>query len=154
MMRASWVLTVTLLGCAAVRPATVDDTRVARLPVNERAAIVSRTQRVTIAESNVATTRVAIDEAKQLRAAATDEPQRAYADRLIALREAQRAEAEATLELTRADLEWAKLQALQQHHLDAGLDPRPFLARHEAAQTALASARQRVARLTFVSSTD
>jgi len=143
-MRA-WILIVTLMGCAGVT--TVDEARVARLPVNERAELVSRTQRVTIAESNVATTRVAMGEAKQLRATASP-AQHAYADRLIALREAQLAEADATLELTRADLEWTKLQALRRHHLDAGIDPRPLVARHEAAQTALASARQRVARLT------
>jgi hypothetical protein len=81
MTRGTLVLIVlgALAGCAGMKPATVDDARVARLPAEEKADLVARQQRVTTAESNVDAAKVAVNEAKQFRDMAKSEVDAAQA---------------------------------------------------------------------------
>jgi outer membrane protein TolC len=173
MTRGTLVLIVlgALAGCAGMKPATVDDARVARLPAEEKAALVAWQQRVTTAESNVDAAKVAVNEAKQFRDMAKSEVDAAQARfdaaqkalslgaqtrserTLVAGRDAAEAAqaelsaAQATLQVVRADLEWSKVQALERNRMADDVDRARFMRSHEEAQLNLADARHKVARL-------
>lgn len=70
-----------------------------------------------------------------------------YADRLVELREAKIAEADANLTAARADVDRTKLQLLQRNGMASDVDANKLEARRQDAQERLAEARSHVAQI-------
>jgi hypothetical protein len=181
------------LGACAHQQPTAPVERVARLPIEDKAAVLAAQRNVNVAEQNLEADKVAVDEAKQFDEIAggeldgaksklvaarrgiglgqsaqaghtvesAEEAARAserdviasrakkdYAERLIALREAQVDEAQSSIDLARANLELTKVEQLKANGMAGSIDERRFFEARDEAQRKLAPERMRVASLT------
>src|SRR5947209_7193989 len=62
-----------LVGCAGTPGIRVDEARVAQLPTESKDELVSRQRSIDVAQSNLSSAKVAVDEAKQFRTVAVTE---------------------------------------------------------------------------------